>query len=95
MITLVENSTYKLSAEVEGSTYYLHFDYKLPQFTRFIYKILLQQWVLILKELESDGIKEVKAIVPAQDSKKNKLVSMFGLEEYDSYSECVFYRRVI
>ena len=95
MIILLETDVYKLSAEVQGSTYHLHFDYKLPKFTKFIYKALLSQWFIILEELKRRGVTEVTSAVPDSATKTHKWQLMFGLEEYDEYAEGTLYRRII
>ena len=93
MILLLETEAYRLRAEEEGTTYYLHFDYKLESFTKTIYMLLIEQWVLILKELKSMGITEIKSIIPKEEKKTKKFQLMFGLEEYDTTESFVLYRR--
>lgn len=92
MITLIENSSYKLSAEVKGSIYYLHFNYKLDVFTKSIYKVLLESWILILDELKTQGVKEVRSIIPIEDFKTQKFQMMFGLDLIEDNSGYQVYR---
>ena len=97
MIVLLENDVYKLSAEenIEPDVYYLHFEYKLPTFTKSIYKSFIMQWLLIQDELKDKGIEEVKSIIPIEDDKTQKWQLMFGFEERAIMDSCIIYGRTL
>lgn len=95
MITLLENDFYSLKAEAKDTTYFMHFDYKLPVFNKTIYKLLLSQWVLVLEEFKKDGIEDIQSIIPVEETKIQKFQGMFGLEEYNRNESYSFYKRVL
>lgn len=95
MILLLETPLYKLQAEVDGTTYYLHFDYKLEVFNKTVYEALLDQWVLILKELKERGVKKVASGIPKGWDKVMKWQVMFGLSPVKETEDLVIFEMEI
>lgn len=92
-MTLIDTPVYKLDAEeYEGDVYFLHFDYKLPIFNATIYKVLLEQWSLILEQLRARGVKWIASCIPKSEPKVQKWQTMFGLEMYAETENDFLYR---
>lgn len=95
MILLLDTPVYKLQAEVDGSTYYIHMDYKLETFSKSIYLNLFEQWSLILKELKAKGVKKVASAIPHGWDKVMKWQTMFGLSPVKENDKFVIFEMEI
>lgn len=91
MILLLDTPVYKLQAEVDGTTYYLHMDYKLDKFSKSIYLSIFEQWVLILDELKKRGVKKVASAIPEGWDKVMKWQTMFGLSPTKQQGEFIIF----
>lgn len=95
MITLLDTDVYTLKAEIENEVAFMHMDYKLPEFTKGIYKELLAQWFEVMNTLKLNGIKVVASIIPDDCEKAKKWQEMFGLSAACEVQDTILFRRVL